>query len=107
MEKGTYYVNVDMGARAGDIRTVFETDDAMYDYEIRATREEIDQLRLLFEQMQDIDWKTFALAHTPYLDNESEENLQVDQILHNIYRMIYQLGTEETRKKLEQAGLVG
>ncbi|WP_124726479.1 hypothetical protein [Staphylospora marina] len=106
MRKDTYYVCVDMGTLAGEIRTEKLNNSSFHEYEIRATPEEIDRLGMLFEKLQDADWKQFTRAHVPNLDTEIGEELQSDQWLDRIYRMIHQLGTEETRRQLEETGLV-
>jgi hypothetical protein len=106
MKKKTYYVTVDLGTHAGEIRETFDGNDAVYDYEIQATEEELAELEHLYEQMETIDDKTFLIAHIPFLDNEQEENEVEDELLNKIYRKIYELGTEQTKRKMEEAGLV-
>jgi hypothetical protein len=106
MKKKTYYVTVDLGSHAGEIRETFDGNDAAYDFEIQATEEEIAELEQLYEQVETVDSKTFLIAHVPYLDNEREENLQEDQLIEKIYKKIYELGTEQTKRKMEKSGLV-
>ncbi|MFC7441621.1 hypothetical protein [Laceyella putida] len=106
MEKTRYYVTVDIGPRAGEIRETLEVNDPNYDFEIEATREEIERLEKLFNEVGDTDFSTFVLAHIPFLNNERKENVTEDQKIQEIYRMIYQLGTPATKERMKEAGLV-
>ncbi|MGA8941626.1 MAG: hypothetical protein WB502_02770 [Thermoactinomyces sp.] len=106
MEKKTYYVSVDFGTKAGEIRTHKDENSALFEYEIEATSEELDQLEKLFTEVGETDFSTFAKAHVPFLDNEAKENLQEDEGIQRIYRLLYQLGTEETKGKLREAGII-
>jgi hypothetical protein len=105
LEKKIYYVNVDVGPQTGEIRDQIEPNDANYDFEILATEEEIAKLQKLFVALQDTDFHTFVLANIPFLDNEQKENRTEDQQIDQIYRMIYQLGTEQTKEQIRRAGL--
>jgi hypothetical protein len=105
MEKKTYYVTMDIGQHAGEIRDFLEENDGVYDFEIQATPDEIGRLEDLFMQVQDTDFKMFWLAHIPFLDNERKENLDEDHLIRRIYRMIYELGTDETKERIRRAGI--
>lgn len=106
MEKKTYYVSMDFGTRAGEINTQKDENSALFEYEIEASSEELDQLEKLFTEVGETDFTTFAKAHVPFLDNEAKENLQEDDGIRRIYRLLYQLGTKETKNKLREAGIV-
>ncbi len=106
MEKKTYYISMAFGTRAGEIRTRKDENSALFEYEIEATPEELDQLEKLFTKVGETDFTTFAKAHIPFLDNEAKENLQEDDGIRRIYRLLYQLGTEDTKNKLREAGIV-
>ncbi|MBA4603568.1 hydrolase [Thermoactinomyces mirandus] len=106
MKKKTYYVSIDFGTQAGEIRTEKDEHSALFEYEIEATQEEIARLEKLFTEVGETDFSTFAKAHVPFLDNESTENLQEDDQIRKIYRMIYQLGSGETKSKLREAGII-
>ncbi|MBA4495997.1 hydrolase [Paenactinomyces guangxiensis] len=107
MEKKTYYVTVDIGPNAGEIREEINLNDAVYDFEIRATPEEISRLEKLFEETQENDFHTFITAHIPYETRERlQDSRREDEKIDQIYQMIYQLGTEETKRKMKQSGII-
>jgi|UPI0004080077 hypothetical protein len=106
MEKKTYYVTVDIGPRAGEIRETLDVNDPNYDFEIEATPEEINRLEQMFNQVEETDFSTFVVAHIPFLDNERKENVTEDKQIEKIYRTIYELGTPETKERMRSAGLV-
>jgi hypothetical protein len=106
MDKKTYYVTVDIGPRSGEIRDYLELNDTHYDFEIEATPEEISRLQQMFEEVEDRDFVTFVKAHIPFLNNEAEESLAEDEKVRQIYRMIFELGTEETKQRMKESGLI-
>lgn len=101
MDKATYYVTVD-----GTIHTEQNVNDAPYDFEVKATDQEIQQLQELFQRAYNEDFATFVEAHIPFFTEESmKENKDVDQYVHEIYAMIHQLGSIETKRRIEDLGL--
>jgi len=107
MEKQTYYVTVDIGSHVGQIRDQLSLNDPNYDFEIEATEDEIHQLEELFERTQEDDFKTFIVAHLPYQTKErAKMSRREDNRIRQIYQMIYRLGTEETKKRMREAGMV-
>jgi hypothetical protein len=107
LEKKTYYVTVDIGPHTGEIREEINLNDPLYDFEIRATPEEISRLEELFERTQETDFRTFLKAHIPYETRERmQESKKEDAQIDEIYRMIYELGTDETKKKMRESGLI-
>ena len=90
MEKKTYYVAVHQGTDSGQI--LEDKEAASFQFAIHATRDEIDQLQQLFEKGYDVDTGT--------------DYITIDQNLDDIYRMIYQLGDEETKRQIESLGLL-
>jgi hypothetical protein len=102
MDKKTYYVTVD-----GTIHEEQLLDDAPYDYAIEASDEEIQALQSLFDETYDHDWHTFVEAHLPYkTEKRQQASLEVDENVREIYKMIYQLGTEETKQSIASLGLL-
>jgi hypothetical protein len=106
LEKKIYYVTVDVGPRTGQIREQIELNDANYDFEIFATAEEVAKLQQLLTELQETDFQTFALAHIPFLDNDQAEDRTEDRQIEQVYRMIYQLGTEQTKEQIRRAGII-
>lgn len=101
MEKKTYYVSVQAG-------TVFEEQGASsFEFEIQATEKELNQLEELFEAREDADASTFIRGQTPGLPyHQDPENDAYDDALHQVYQMIHQLGTPETKEHIEKMGIL-
>ncbi|MCP8617797.1 hydrolase [Salirhabdus salicampi] len=96
MEKEKFYV--DIGSmeisrlKAGDNN----------DYVIYATPEEVIKLRDLFDNMYSADGDAFIRAHIPikqYHHDESNDNY--DEAMIQIFRMLYELGDEQTRNHIK------
>lgn len=100
-EKKTYYVTLG----TGEI-TKSKTDSA-WDFKIEATDDDITQLREYFEQNNSTEWQSFFRAHVPYVQyHHDRENDAYDDMLMQIYQMIYQLGDEEARNHIESMGIL-
>lgn len=101
MEKRTYYVAVG----SGDI--LEEKGAASFEFEIEATPEEIRELETLFEEREREDLAAFVRAHIPImLYHKDGPNDDYDEDLREIYRKIYELGTPETKRHMEQLGIL-
>jgi hypothetical protein len=105
-EKRKYYVSLEFGTHTGEIQTQKDENSPVFQYEIEATPQEVEQLEKLFAEAQETELQFFAKAHVPFLDNEAEENAEEDREINRIYQMIYQLGTEKTREQLREIGVV-
>lgn len=92
MEKKTYYVSV-------QAKTILEQQgDAAYELEIEATPEEVHRLHELFESESEADFANYVRMHHPeILEEELVSHAWVDQYLTEVYRLIYQCGTPETK----------
>lgn len=92
MDKKTYYISVQS-------RYISERqDEAPYELVVEATPEEITQLRDLFHSMYHFDMETYFRMHYPGIpEHYDNDNDLYERDLKNIYRMLYDLGTEETR----------
>ncbi|MFB6367491.1 hypothetical protein ACFCP7_26285 [Paenibacillus elgii] len=94
MEKKTYYIAVGSGE-------VQEPEEATgnFEFEIQATEEEVDKLQDMFEELAMNEEDTAMRATIPYReyrpDKESDGNLT------EIYRMLHELGTPDTRRHIE------
>lgn len=107
MEKQIYYVTVDIGTHVGQIRDRIDLNDPNYDFEIEATEEEILQLEELFERVQEKDVSTFVLAHLPYETKErAQKSREEDDYITQIFQMIYQLGTDETKQRMRESKMI-
>ncbi|TDF95900.1 hypothetical protein [Paenibacillus piri] len=97
-KKKTFYIAVGSGE-------ILEPADMLgnFEFEIRATDEECDQLQELFEESQEANDDTIAramiMAREYHLDKENDA---ADYYLTQIYRKLHELGTPETRKHIEK-----
>jgi hypothetical protein len=98
-EKQRFYVSV-------QAKTVmYDQGDAAYELEIDATPEQIKRLHELFESASEADFTNYLRAHNPVLIIEDLVNHDwYDLHLQEIYRMLYELGTDETRAHIEKMG---
>ncbi|NHN33679.1 hypothetical protein [Paenibacillus agricola] len=92
MDIRTCYISV-------QAKTIMENQgDAAYEFEIKASQEDIEKLRELFEVMEEYDEGTYIRAHLAgiayHLDSDNDG---YDDTLKEIYSMIAKLGTEETK----------
>lgn len=102
MDKKTYYVSVQAGS-------VLENEgDAAYEFEIVATEDEVDDLIERFEMLSDADNSTAFRAILPALPyHQDVEHDTYDWALTDIYRRLYELGTEETKRVIADMAPVG
>lgn len=108
MEKKTYYISLHTSLGTSEIRDV--ENDADFDFEIEATPEEAHRLLDLFEKGNNVDFLSYAHAHIPLPEisdnNPEQDNENYDRALGEIYRKIYQLGTPETKRHIEDMGVL-
>lgn len=91
MNKKKYYISVQS-------RNIMENQgDAAYELEIEATSEEIEELNLIFKYLEDFDVETYYRAHYPIPYHYDSENDGYDYYLKETYRILYRLGTKETK----------
>ena len=92
MDTRTCYISV-------QAKTIMENQgDAAYEFEIKATQEDIDKLRKLFEVMDEYDEGTYIRSHLAGIAyHHDSDNDWYDDTLKEIYSMIAKLGTKETR----------
>jgi hypothetical protein len=95
MERRRYYVSV-------QAKTVMVNQgDAAYELEIEATPIEVELLHELFESESEADFQNFMRAHNPTLIvDELVSHEHEDLYLAEAYRLIYQLGTPQTREHI-------
>ncbi|MBU7320664.1 hypothetical protein [Paenibacillus oleatilyticus] len=97
MEKKTYYIAVGSGE-------ILEPEDVTgnFEFEIQATEEEVDKLQEIFEELAMNEEDTAVRAMIPYREYHADkENDAYDWNLTEIYRMLHELGTPDTRKHIE------
>lgn len=108
MDEKSYFITLRTGLNTGEIREM--ENDAHFDYEIKASSEQAHQLHDLIEKGADADFNSYVHSHVPF-NNETEFNTEkditmYDETLRRIYQTIYDLGTPETKKKMEQQGVL-
>jgi hypothetical protein len=92
----TYYVSVGAG------QVLEDKEAAPFEFEIRANEEELSRLQQLFEDLSSAD--EAAAFHFPrQLTTQSldDMNENYQHHLQEIYKLLYQLGTEETKRHIE------
>lgn len=102
MEKKTYYVSVQAGS-------VLENEgDASYEFEIVASEQEVEDLMERFGMLSDADNSSAFRAHLPGVPyHQDSEHDGYDYTLTQIYRRLYDLGTEETKDTIANMRSIG
>ncbi|WP_243385969.1 hydrolase [Bacillus kexueae] len=101
MEKKTYYISV----ASGEISRVSTA--SPWDFQIKATDEEITTLREYFDQIHSTGWQNFFRAHVPYVGyHYDRENDAIDSLNKKVYELIYELGNEEARQHIQSSGIL-
>lgn len=107
MKKDTYYVTLHGGPAPGEIRQVRDDNDAYYDFELQATKEEITQLQNLLDELGSHDMEGFNESHLPLLSTTAEEaNRKYQESLNAVYQKIYELGTTKTKQQIKELGIL-
>lgn len=99
MEKKTYYIAVGSGEMP-------EPEEATgnFKFEIQATEEEVVKLQEMFEELTTNEEDT-AMRAT--ISNRSDKENNADGwSLTEIYRMLHELGTPDTRKHIEAMNVI-
>lgn len=101
MDKSTYYVSVQSRS------VLTEQGASSYEWEIEATPEEADQVRIELDMMQEKEEEAFPGYVFPWPDTpEQSTNVLFQHSLERVYMAIYRLGTPETKSQMEQLRLL-
>lgn len=100
MEKRTYYVTVAQGELLQDPAAL------NYDFVIEADDDEFDKLQELFEDTAEAELRTAGTSLIPFLRDAADDNQFYDNQLMEIYHMLHELGTPETKKHIESMGVL-
>ncbi len=101
MNKSTYYVSVQSRS------VLTEQGASAYEWEIEATPEEADQVRIELDMMQEKEEEGFPGYVFPWPDTpEQSSNSLFQSSLDKVYQTIYQLGTPATRQQMEELRLL-
>lgn len=96
-----YYVSVQAGSILEDPSA------AAYELAITANEEELNRLQELMEEYATSDERQlFHFASTPFSSaSDRQINASVDGLLVDIYRLLYELGTSDTKHHIATMGL--
>ncbi|TVX97306.1 hypothetical protein [Cohnella terricola] len=96
----TYYVAVGPG------QILEDPEAAPFEFAIRATEAEINKLEELFQEAQDADEdEIFNYEGSPFVA-DTPDNATYEGLLRDIYRMLHDLGTPETRSHIESMNIL-
>lgn len=95
MEKKHYFVSV-------QARSILEGQgDAAYEFEIEASEEDIDRLKAMFDEIEAFEQDGWFRSHVPFVPYHNDQaNDGYDYYLKEVYRLLYETGTEETKRHL-------
>ncbi|CAM4120396.1 hypothetical protein L1N85_02685 [Paenibacillus alkaliterrae] len=98
----TYYVSVQSGQILEDQQA------AAYELEVALNEEEHIKLRELFDELASMDEaQTFHFAHSPYGSaGDSEMNAGYDELIVQIYKKLYEHGSDTTKRHIESMQLL-
>lgn len=81
--------------------------DSSYEFEIEATEEQVAMLKTLFEDRTAYEFNTYLRGHIVALPYHFDsENDQYDECLRQIYAVIYECGTDETKNHIQSMGVL-
>lgn len=96
-ERKLYYVSV----QAGQI--LEDPEAAAYELEVRLNEEEHIKLRELFDELSSmVEAEMFHFAPNPFSGaSDSEMNVGSDELTQQVYKKLYEHGTETTKRHIE------
>ncbi|SDJ72656.1 hypothetical protein [Sediminibacillus albus] len=102
-EKKKYYVKVD----SGEVKSA-PTPDNSVEYEIEGNYEDKLSIENLFHEQHLAGSRSAELHYrAPFQEiSADKEREQYDDEMVNIYKRIHELGTPETKEKIEQIGIL-
>lgn len=101
MAKKTYYINM----QAREISQVkFQNN---HHYEIRATEDQVNELRRLFNKVADADRDAYWRSHIPFVPYHNDlANDQYDEAFTEALGLIYELGDDATKNYIDTTGVL-
>ncbi|WP_164668294.1 hydrolase [Virgibacillus doumboii] len=101
MEKKKYYINT------GSLEISQIKYDNNEEFIIHATDDEVRILREKMNNMHDADLGTFLRSHVPIVPYHNDTaNDNYDDSITEAYRMIYELGDEDTKEHIDSIGVL-
>ncbi|PYZ97823.1 hypothetical protein CR205_04300 [Alteribacter lacisalsi] len=99
--KQTFYVSVNQGSRV-ELFTE-KTDPQLIQYEVEIDEKEIEDFRMLIEKFRDKDIEPQQIFSRPFNEPASDrEKQELKYDTRHLYELIYENGTEKTRRELEE-----
>lgn len=101
-EKKRYYVTID----TQDIREM-SIPDGRVEYEIRAEEKDVKELKELFRNKDKNAADAIEYIGKPFDEwGADQERESYDQYQVDIYKKIYELGTQDTKNKIGELGII-
>ncbi|KMK91261.1 hydrolase [Rossellomorea marisflavi] len=101
-EKMTYYVDIN----SGDVTPEAEQNHSP-SFRIFATPEQVEELKLMFEQNDADAMSTMRRAQVPFRQyHNSPEDDRYDESMRQIYGKIFELGDEEAKRHIVENGIL-
>ncbi|WP_067725651.1 hydrolase [Oceanobacillus damuensis] len=101
MEKEKYYVNIGTGEIS---QMEYQNND---EFVIYASMEDIALLRSKMENMHGASFDSFIRAHIPIVPYHNDTaNDEYDDNLTEAYRMVYELGDNQTKAHIKSMGIL-
>ncbi|RYG74524.1 hydrolase [Lentibacillus lipolyticus] len=101
MDKKKYYVNLG-SQEISQIR--YDNND---EFTIYATQDEVQTLRHKLDNMNNSDTRAFFRAHVPIMPYHNDKpNDDYDSEITEAFRMMYDLGDQETKQHIEEIGIL-
>ncbi|QJD81755.1 hypothetical protein [Cohnella herbarum] len=99
-DRKTYYVSVGAG------QVLEDPEAAAFEFAIHANEAELDKLQELFAETQDADEdEALSFKGNPMV-SDTPDNATYDALLMDIYRMLHELGTYETKRHIESMNIL-
>ncbi|WP_139991013.1 hypothetical protein [Paenibacillus paridis] len=101
-ERKPYYVSVQAGQILEDPQA------AAYELEVSLNEREHIKLRELFDELSSMDEaEMFHFSHSPFgAASDSQINAGYDGLIQQVYKKLYEYGTDETKRHIESMQLL-
>lgn len=106
MERHPYYVTLQAGISNAEVRS--EKGESSYDFEVLANEDEAGLLIELLAEANNRDRIGYEHGHffANVIDSADRDHMIYDRLLNQIYLTIYDLGTSQTKKDIEEMDIL-
>lgn len=81
--------------------------DTPYEFEIEASPNEVEELKLIFEKMGNADHSAYWRTHIPGVPyHHDRDNDVYDSHMKEAYQLIYNVGTQETKDHISSMNII-